>query len=232
MARFLRIVLPGWVHHVTQRGNHRQVVFFSPMDRHVYLRLLARYFSRYEISLIGHCLLANHVHLALIPARKDSLGNGVGQLHHDFARWQNIQRERNGHLWQSRFFSCPVEDERVWEVLSYVELNPVRAGLVQKAWEWEWSSARAHASGTDESGLLNMDYWRKVFNEEEWKRYLEEAAALKSAHDLVRRMTATGRLLGSEATARHLEGELGISLLAHRRGRKSKSGTSRPKLGK
>ena len=130
MTRRPRVVIPGWVHHITQRGNHRHSVFFSPHDRNIYLSLLADYFPLYEIHLIGHNLMDNHVHLVVIPEKENSLADGIGQLHHDFALWQNIQHRTSGHLWQNRFFSCPVEEDRVWEVLAYVELNPVRANMV------------------------------------------------------------------------------------------------------
>jgi putative transposase len=220
MTRSPRIVLPSWVHHVTQRGNHQQTVFFSAHDRIVYLNLLARYFQFYEIILLGLCLMDNHVHLVVIPEKESSLSDGIGQLHNDFARWQNIQCNKTGHLWQNRFFSCPVEEDRVWKVLSYVELNPVRAHMVGNAWDWEWSSARAHVMGNDPSGLLDMGCWQKTFNEAGWKKYLEEMAAKDSVCAQIRRATASGRFLGSEATARQLERELGRALLPRKRGRK------------
>ncbi len=232
MTRRPRVVIPGMVHHVTQRGNHQQTGFYSGHDRRVYLRLLADYFSLYEIRLIGHDLMDNHVHLAVIPKNETSLAEGIGLLHHDFARWQNIQRHTSGHLWQSRFFSCPVEDDRVWQVLSYVELNPVRAHMVEHAWEWEWSSAQAHVNGRDPSGLLDMGYWRRVFDEVTWKKFLEQAAAEAAARAQIRRATARGFFLGSEVTARKLEQELGIQLLPRRRGRKRRPPAMPQKLGK
>jgi len=67
---------------------------------------------------------------------------GSRRMHNDYSRWHNVQHGRHGHLWQSRFFSCPVEEDRVWGVLGYIELNPVRAHMVEHAWDWEWSSAR------------------------------------------------------------------------------------------
>jgi putative transposase len=162
----------------------------------------------------------NHVHLVAIPERESSLADGIGQLHHDFARWQNIQCGRNGHLWQNRFFSCPVEQDRIWHVLSYVELNPVRARVVEHAWEWEWSSAQAHVTGCDRSGLLDMNFWRMAFSKVEWKEYLEEMTAQESIQAQVRRAVAKGYLLGSDATALRLEKELGRQVLPKRRGRK------------
>lgn len=232
MTRFSRIVLPGWAHHVTQRGNHRQAVFFSDHDRLVYLRLLSKYLRLHDIALIGFSLMDNHIHLVAIPEKEHSLANGIGRAHHDFARWQNVQCNTTGHLWQNRFFSCPVEEDRVWEVLSYIELNPVRARLVENAWDWEWSSARAHVTGSDPSGLLDMNFWRKKFNEVGWRKYLEQMAGEKSLQTCIRRATATGRLLGSVATAQQLERELGRSLLPKRRGRKPSQAPASTKLGK
>jgi putative transposase len=229
MTRRLRVVIPGWPHHVTQRGNHRQTVFFSAHDRIVYLRLLAEYFQRYGISLLGYNLMDNHIHHVDIPENKSSLADGVGQLHQDFSRWQNIQRGKTGHLWQNRFFSCPVEEEQVWQVLGYVELNPVRAGMVENAWDWEWSSARAHVTGSDSSGLLDMSYWRRTFNEVEWRKYLEQLLANEAINTKIRRATAGGYFWGNDATARRLELELGKQLLPGRRGRKPRGAPS--KLG-
>jgi putative transposase len=220
MPRLLRIALPGWVYHVTQRGNHRQIVFFSDQDRHLYFSLLQKHFSRQELDLIGFCLMDNHSHLLVIPHHQNSLADGIGQLNRDFARWQNLQCNRTGHLWQNRFFSCPVEEEAVWEVLSYIELNRVRAGLVDKAWEWEWCSATAHVTGVDRSGLLDMHLWQKHFDGATWKQFLEDALARKQILHRIRTATAVGRLFGSAEAAKRLEQQLGRLILPRKRGRK------------
>jgi putative transposase len=222
MSRRPRIVIPGWVHHVTQRGNHRQNVFYADHDRVVYLQRLGDCCLKWGLELIGHNLMDNHVHLAVIPEREDSLSDGIGQLHHDFALWQNIQCHRTGHLWQNRFYSCPVEADRVPEVLAYIELNPWRARMVDQAWQWEWSSAQAHISGWDPSGLLNMDFWRKQSNSGEWKSYLERIAGDKSISKKIRNATMRGLFLGRDETARRLEKELGIQILPRKRGRKQR----------
>jgi putative transposase len=164
----------------------------------------------------------NHVHLAVIPEREDSLSSGIGQLHHDFALWQNIQRQTNGHLWQSRFFSTPVEEERVWEVLAYIELNPVRARMVENAWDWTWSSAQAHITETDISGLLNMNFWQKQFIAEKWKEYLERIKSEESIAKDIRNATMRGLFLGKKETALRLERELGKQLLPQKHGRRPK----------
>jgi putative transposase len=201
--------------------RHRQTIFFSDHDKVVHFQMLKDCLSRDGLATPGFCLIDRHSHHALIPEMEDSISTRIGRLHNDYARWQNIQCGRRGHLWEKRFYSCPVEDGRVWGVLRYIELNPVRAGLVEHAWDWKWSSARAHVTGTDESGVLDMDHWRRAFSPAEWKSYLEKAAAeLKSLHGEIRKATASGRLLGSEVTARRLELALGRPVLPRRPGRK------------
>lgn len=91
-------------HHVTQRGNHRQTVFFSDHDRNAYLDLLRRHFRQHRLSLIGYCLTSNHVHLVVIPSTVNDLSNGVGGLHQDFLRLEHMEHGQTGHLWQNRFF--------------------------------------------------------------------------------------------------------------------------------
>jgi putative transposase len=218
MVREPRIIIPGWAHHITQRGNHRQNIFFNDRERLVYLRMLAKCLRVYEISLIGYCLMDNHVHLLAIPGRVDSFALGIGYMHRDFARWQNAQRTRTGHLWQSRYFCCPVEQESVWAVLAYVELNPVRALLAVNPWDWEWSSARAHANGSDATGLLDMKFFRTHFTEAGWREYLDHAEVEKAVVRRIRRATSSGRLLASEESAKKLEVEveLGRSVLPRR----------------
>ena len=200
-----RLVIPGYPHHVTQRGNHRQRVFFSDGDWRFYLELLRRQIEAREISLLGHALMTNHVHHASIPRANDSLSRAMRTLDRDFARVQNLRCNRTGHLWQGRFFSCPVHD--MWEVLAYIELNPVRAGIVEKALDWEWSSARAHLTGVDHSGLLDMDLWRKHFDPCSWQDYLNQAAPRTDVHDRIRKATTAGRYCGPEEIAKKLERE-------------------------
>jgi len=222
MARRPRIVIPGLVHHITQRGNHQQITFYSPHDQNVFLDLCAKYIDKYRIRLISYTLMSNHVHLALVPGSKNSLADGMGQLFHDFAIWQNIQQKNTGHLWQDRFYSAPVEEDRIGGVLGYIELNPVRAGMVKHSWEWNWSSARAHVTGTDPSGLLDMEFWKKRFKSDEWKAYLEKTTKDKTEADSIRYATKKGLFLGSEETAVRLERELGIQLRPKKRGPKTR----------
>jgi len=145
MPRVARIVVPGVPHHITQRGNNRQRVFFSDANRHLYLDLLKHYSQQLGLEVWAYCLMSNHVHLVAVPKSGDALAKAVGRTNFRFAQKLNYQLRRSGHLWQNRFLSCALEDVHLWRAMRYVERNPVRAGLVRVPWRYEWSSAAAHA---------------------------------------------------------------------------------------
>jgi putative transposase len=115
-----------------------------------------------------------------------------------------------------------VEEYRIWDVLDYVESNPVRACMVKHAWEWEWASSQAHVTGHDSSGLLDMEIWRRIFTAEKWRDYLEREKKDGSIAAIIRRATMKGHFLGKDETALRLEKELGKQLLPRKRGRKPK----------
>ena len=220
MPRLARIVIPGCPHHVTQRGNHRRNVFFADSERDFYLTLQRKYFLLWHVQCAGYALMTNHTHHVLVPGQADSLARGVGRLNNDFARWQHIQRNLTGHLWQNRFFSCPTDEDHFWMALRYIELNPVRTGLVKCPWEWPWSSALAHVTGRDTTGLLDMDLWRQRFNGDQWKTFLEAGLDDEGTNDLLRLATRTGRPLGSEEFILRLEALTGKRLRRQKPGPK------------
>jgi putative transposase len=223
MPRIARVVIPGCPHHVTQRGNHGHRVFFNDSDCELYLKLLQKYFEKYQVGMVGYVLMSNHTHLILIPTRTNSLAKGVGLLHNDFSRWQLIRQNTKGHLWQSRFFSTPMDEDHFWEALRYIELNPVRAGIVRNAWEWPWSSARAHVTGIDTTGMLQMDLWSKNFYGKQWKEFLAEGLREDEEIEHIRISTRTGRPLGSKDFINKLEKMTGRTLSPGKRGPKSGS---------
>ena len=220
MARLDRIVVPGLVHHVTQRGNHRQTVFLQDNDRQVYQDLLREYTLSYSVHLAGYCLMGNHVHLVCMPECEDSLAKAIGRTHQNYSRWFQIRRRQTGHLWQNRFFSCPVDEDRFITTLLYVELNPVRAGLVDRPWEWDWSSARAHISSHDSSGLLDMGFWASRTAGIDWKQQLGEATLNRDIPKQIRTSTRCGRPWGSNEFLIALELQLGRRLQPQKQGRK------------
>jgi putative transposase len=101
--------------------------FFHDDDRRVYLHALAEYCGRYGVRLMGFCLMSNHVHFIAIPEHADAFAKAFGRTHNDYARWLHVRQRQIGHLWQNRFFSCPLDSGYCWAALRYVERNPVRA---------------------------------------------------------------------------------------------------------
>jgi putative transposase len=154
MARLARVVIPGLAHHVTQRGNGRQQVFFSEADCALYLRLLRESSAATQVSCLAYCLMPNHVHLLLVPASTDGLRRCLAAVHRAYARCLNARRDVTGHFWQGRYGSVPLDDAHLYEALRYVLLNPVRARLADSASAWRWSSARAYLAGS-EDGLTS-----------------------------------------------------------------------------
>ena len=227
MARLARVVYPGCPHHLTHRGNRREDVFFCDEDRRAYLEELASAAGRFGLRVWGWCLMSNHVHLLVVPKRADSLARAVGLVHARHSRRLNDARGWTGHLWASRFYSTPLDQAHLWTAIRYLELNPVRAGLVRRAEAWPWSSARAHVLGAPDplldparpfaAGARDPLTGRPLA----WGKWLarglneEETAALREA-------TRTGRPCGSEAFVRELEKALARPLAPQKRGRKPK----------
>ncbi len=155
MARIGRFVVPGLPHHVTQRGNRRERVFFSDADYELYRDLLHEACSRELVAVWSYCLLPNHVHLILTPATPEGLGRALGRGHRRYSTFVNARNRVTGHLFQGRFSSVVMDEEHLMAAARYVATNPVRAGLVERAEDWPWSSARAHLAGRDD-GLVEV----------------------------------------------------------------------------
>ncbi len=224
MPRMPRAVLPGVAHHLTQRGVGQQSVFFSDADRRVYLQLVQANAARNGVSLLGYCLMSNHAHWIVIPAEPDSLTQAFGEAHSRYAHYANAALDRRGHFWQSRFFSCPMDEPHLWRSLRYVERNPVRAGLVDAAEDWPWSSARCHAGLCPAPPWLSMRAWREWFTTDEWRLMLA-ADTLAEADRQLRQCTYSGRPLGSADFIQRGEEALGRPLRARKRGRPRKEAT-------
>jgi putative transposase len=222
MPRNARVVIPRVAHHVTQRGNNRQDVFFVDADREVFLQYLQEAATRFALWIEGYCLMTNHVHLVVTPEREDSLAGALKRVDQMYAQYVNRLHGRSGHVWENRFFSCPLDTRHLGRALVYVERNPVRAGLCREAWRWRWSSAVAHCGGDDLSGLLDLASWRREMDPAKWKGILrrhEDEGLVRS----LRLATSRGRPLGSDRFLAKLETLLGRRLRALPRGRPRKA---------
>jgi len=217
MPRIARVCAEGYPHHITQRGNNKEKVFFDEEDRQFYLDVLQRYKDKYEMKILAYCLMGNHVHILAVPGKEASLAKGIGGTNLIYTQYINRKYNRSGRLWQNRFFSSVVEEERyLWAVIRYIEQNPVRAKLVKKAEDYQWSSARAHIIGIKDE-VLSKESW---FDDKEIKSYKEFLRRdSEEVNELIRRATSTGRPLGSEVFIKKLERILKRDLFPKQGGR-------------
>ncbi len=154
MPRRARLTIPGIPHHVTQRGNRRQPVFFQEEDRQTYLRLLKEETTRHGVQIWAYCLMQNHVHFIAVPARSESLAKAFGETHRRYTQKINKREGWTGFLWQGRFSSFPLDERHLYAAIRYVERNPVEADLVARAEDYPWSSARAHVGRVPDDPIL------------------------------------------------------------------------------
>src|SRR5258706_825766 len=181
MARLARVVATALPHHVTQRGNRRQQVFFDEADYQTYRELLAEGCRAADVAVWAYCLMPNHVHLILVPRDEDGLRAALGEAHRRYTRKVNFREGWRGYLWQGRFASFPMDEDYLLACARYVELNPVRAKLAASARAWRWSSARAHLAGRDDGLVSVAPLLERV---SDWKNFLSEGLG-REAHDAI-----------------------------------------------
>jgi putative transposase len=220
MPRIARVCGINHPHHITQRGNNRETVFFDDGDRRFYLKTLSRYSDEWDIEIWAYCLMTNHVHILAVPRKEESLAKGMGSTNLVYTQYINHRYGRSGRLWQNRFFSTVIEREPyLWAVARYIERNPVRANIVQKAEDYPWSSARAHVvKGKDE--ILSDESW---LGEDEFSVYRDSLRKEdKKLNDFIRKATSTGRPLGHGKFAERIAEMIGRDIVSRGVGRPSK----------
>jgi len=204
MPRLARVVIPNIPYHITQRGNRGEDVFFCEADKAFYLKLLKQYSHKYSVKVWAYCLMSNHVHLILRPSTDQGLQQVLKPLHMRYAQYINKKHNWKGHLWQGRFFSSALDEAYTHSAIRYVELNPVRAGMVARAEDYVWSSAQAHL-GLVKSELLSNIFARyNPASTEEWAAYLQEAGQPEHI-EILNRNIEKGLPCGHEGFVNRLE---------------------------
>jgi len=212
MPRIARVVVPNFPHHITQRGNRRQRTFFSKRDYQYYLRLALEAREKALVEVWAYCLMPNHVHMILVPRAGDGLSKYLAPIHHKYALTVNKRKQWKGHFWQERFYSTAMDENYLLQAVRYVELNPVRAKLCDKAQDWKWSSARAHFSGKNDDLVVVKPLLERI---NDWPAFLSDYS---DSDDELRKHTRTGRPIGEDDFLRQVEA------LTGRRLRKKKPG--------
>jgi putative transposase len=205
MPRLSRVVFPGVPHHITQRGNRQEDVFFTDDNRNIYLSWLKEYSDRHKVDVIAYCLMTNHVHLVAVPQDEGGLERVLRPLHMRYAQLLNKERGWKGHLWQGRYFSSPLDEDYLWSAIRYVESNPVRARMVREAEDYRCSSASGHCGLIKDRVLTNKsDWWVKFEVIGDWRSWLSEEEDINRA-ETIRRNTYKGLPTGSEEFVKSLE---------------------------
>jgi len=205
MPRSSRCVFANIPHHITQRGNRREDVFFNEEDRKIFLDLLKKYSEKYFVKVIAYCLMTNHIHLILVPTTEDGLEKVLRPLHMRYAQKINKNKGWQGHLWQGRYFSSPLDEDYLWECIRYIENNPVRAKMVNKAEEYKWSSARYHCRLDVSELFSNEKEWLdKIKSINNWSKWLTEKEDNMKL-EIIRRNIEKGLPCGSEKFINQLE---------------------------
>jgi len=219
MPRRPRLVVPGLPHHITHRGSNRQALFSSDSDRQAYLQRLFGLSGLYHLRLHAYCLLADHVHFIATPDTPEALASVFGRLQSDHARAANFLNGSTGPLWASRYYSAPMDISHALVAISYIEQNPVRAKLVASPLDYPWSTARAHVSGSNLDGHLDLSFWRDAIEPEYWTHVLRVLHPSQAWATRFREATRRGLPFGPEPFVAQLSLKTGRDLFLHPPGR-------------
>ncbi|MDF2371373.1 MAG: transposase [Rhizobiaceae bacterium] len=190
-------------------------MFFEEADYALYLDMLAARAERARCAVWAYCLMPNHVHIILVPSGEDGLRRTFADLQRRYTGYVNVRARTTGHLWQGRYGS--VDEAHLFHAIRYVTLNPVRAGLVKRAEEWAWSSARAHLAGDDNGVVKVATVLERVGD---FAHYLDEPFDEDAAYASLRRAETIGRPVGDTDWLKMLEKQTGRVLMPQKRGRR------------
>ena len=227
MPRKPRFYVPGAPVHAVQRGHNRSSIFFGDLDYLEYLRCLKQASDSCGCAVHAYVLMTNHVHLLLTPERADSVGRLFQSLGRHFVRYVNATYQRHGGLWEGRY-KCNVIESQAYllSCMRYIELNPVRAGMVDHPANYRWSSYAANALGVSNAVLTaHTEYvalGRLSDNRQSVYRDLFDGGSTSDELKLLRCALQTGTPLGNERFKAEIEASLDILVGHARRGRPEK----------
>lgn len=217
MPRIARVVVPDYPHHITQRGVRSMKVFEFEHNYRYYLKLLKKNSDRFGLEIIAYCLMPNHTHIVAIPKSVTSIAKAIGETHRKYTVSFNRRKKTTGYLFQGRFFSCPMDFNHLLAAVAYIECNPVDAGMVQKPWNYPWSSCAFHIGQKKEDPLVKRS---PLFEDvKDWKDFL--SSKVVKPKELIKN-THTGRPIGDGHFIKKIENMTGRNLRPKKRGRRQK----------
>ena len=229
MARLQRICLPGIPQHVIQRGNNRQACFGSEEDFAAYAHWLEEYSRKFRVAIHAWVFMTNHVHLLLTAETENGVSRLMQTLGRSYVRYFNHTYRRSGTLWEGRFKSCVVEAESyLLTCQRYIELNPVRAGMVEAPGQYAWSSFSANGLGKKVKLWTPHSVYKRLggtaAERAEAYRGLFRGHLDTSIIKQIRKASNQGMVLGSERFKQEVEQLSGRRVVALKRGPKPRRG--------
>ncbi len=218
MARQARIVLPDTPHHITQRGNRGENVFFEKSDYEAYLTFLAEECADKGVSIWSWCLMPSQIHLIAVPGKQNALGRALGEAHRRYTRRINERNGWRGHLFQDRFFSYPMDENHLLDAARFIETLPVFAGVAPTPESYLWSSARAHVKDREDK-LLSPEKPLLHFVPD-WSAFLQESPVEQDPKAIERHLQ-TGRPRGNDNFLNAVESMVGRTVRPQKPGRRS-----------
>jgi putative transposase len=219
MPRIARGHSDGLIYHIINRGNGRQDIFHKDDDYKAFIELLATVQESYTISILAYCLMTNHFHLLLQPAKAEDLSRGMQWLMTTHVRRYHRHYRTSGHVWQGRYKSFIVqEDGHLLTVARYIEGNPVRASMAASAIAWPWSSHKERTRAADRKILAEFP----VELPSNWTEYVDRALTRDEVERL-RRSVNRQAPFGSDNWTSEICKTLGLESTIRRRGRPAKS---------
>lgn len=210
MARQPRFVLPGQPQHVIQRGNNRQVIFAAEADYRFYLDKLSQACERFGCQIHAYVLMTNHVHLLMTPLTEISISKVMQSLGRYYVQYFNYQYQRTGTLWEGRYKACLIDAEAyLLTCYRYIELNPVRAGMVEHPGDYRWSSYGCNANGVKDDRIVPHDLYVRLGPNATGRcqayRSLFKLALDPATVDNIRENTNKAWVLGNERFRQQIE---------------------------
>jgi putative transposase len=224
MPRRARISLPNVPQHIIQRGNNRAVCFYAEEDYTKYLEWLKEYADKTNCHIHAYVLMTNHVHLMISTQQPEAIGTMMKALGQRYVQYINRTYKRTGTLWEGRYKSCPTQAESyLLSCQRYIELNPVRANMVEHPAEYQWSSYRSNGQG-EPSDLIkpHMIYEQLGFNQETRQDAYRELFRYQldpKLVDEIRQSTNGNYVLGDARFAEQIAEALGVRVSRGKAGR-------------
>jgi putative transposase len=227
MPRKPRYYLPGIPAHVVQRGNCRQAVFYEDNDYRVYLAWLREGAEKYGCAIHAYVLMTNHVHLLMTPESRESISRIIQHVGRHYVTYINHTYGKSGTLWEGRHKGCIIDtDTYLLACMRYIELNPVRAGMVKQPADYPWSSYAANASGKYDNIVTPHACYLAIAASEHERRYayrelFRQSLEPEQVHD-IRATVQTGTPLGNDRFKEEIEQILNCKVGQAKQGRPKK----------